>query len=112
MPAIAQQLRLRGHDVVAAAERPDQAGLRDPDLFAAAQAEQRATVTENVPDFLDLDRDYRQVGRSHHGLILTTDRRFHRGSPAHVGQLVASLDAFLRARSVEPSNDSLIHWLR
>ena len=111
-PAIAQQLRRRGHDVVAAIERPDLQKLLDPDLFAAAQVEQRTMVTENVPDFLDLDGRYRQSGHAHYGLVLTTDKRFDRGSPAHIGRLVTSLDALLRAVPAEPTGDSAIHWLR
>ena len=111
-PAIAQQLRRRGHDVIAAITRVDLAGLRDPELFAAAQAEQRAIVTNNVNDFLNLARVYRQRERPHYGLVLTSDRRFDRGSPRHVGQLVTALDAFLRELAAEPSADSMISWLR
>ena len=111
-PAIAQQLRSRGHDVVAAKARPDLADLDDPPLFAAAQVEERTVVTENVPDFLRLDDLYRQQGRGHDGLILTTDRRFDRGSDRHIGQLVRALDAFLRTQEAEPRAISLIHWLR
>ena len=44
---IAEQLRTRGHDAVAVGERADLAGLADDELFAAAQQERRAIVTEN-----------------------------------------------------------------
>ena len=111
-PEIARQLRRRGHDVIAAIERADLAPLRDPGLFAAAQADQRAVVTENIPDFLDLDRLCRDEARAHYGLILTTDRRFSRDSERHVGLLVLALDAFLRTQPAEPQADGLINWLR
>src|SRR5215210_3264785 len=51
--APAEQIRARGHDVVSVHD-PDYRrleGAPDEDLFAAALAEDRALVTENVPDF-------------------------------------------------------------
>jgi uncharacterized protein YbjT (DUF2867 family) len=79
-PVIAEQLRRRGHDVVAASRHPRLAKVPDPDLFAAAQTDQRAVVTENVPDLLRLDGLYARERRAHYGLILTTNHRFSRGS--------------------------------
>src|SRR6266498_3771050 len=101
-PEIANQLRRRGHDVVAAIDRP----------HAAKQDERRAVVTENVPDFLRVDGLYRAQGRAHFGLLLTTHRRYSRSSARTVGQLVLALDTFLRAQAVDPEPTSLIHWLR
>ena len=109
-PEIANQLRRRGHDVVAAIDRPHAAKLDDADLFALAQDERRAVVTENVPDFLRVDGLYRALGRAHFGLLLTTHRRYSRSSARTVGQLVLALDTFLQA--VDPEPTSLIHWLR
>ena len=108
--AIASQLRQRGHDVIAAVERTDLANLPDAALFAAAQDEQRAVVTENVGDFMRLDRLYRQHNRAHHGLILTSDRRFPR-SRAGIGRLVLALDTLLRAKPSDVGASSLVHWL-
>jgi predicted nuclease of predicted toxin-antitoxin system len=109
-PEIARQLRQRGHDVVAAKEQARLADRGDPELFAAAQAEQRALVTENVEDFIDIDRRYRHQGRAHYGLVLTSGRRFRR-TRAAIGQLVVSLDALLRAEP-ESAATSLVHWLQ
>ena len=109
-PEIARQLRQRGHDVIAAKEQARLADLDDPKLFAAAQAEQRTLVTENVDDFIDLDRRYRHKGRAHYGLVLTSGRRFRRKRAA-IGQFVASLDALLRAEP-ESAATSLVHWLQ
>jgi len=88
-PEIARQLRQRGHDVVAAKEQARLAYRSDPELFAAAQAEQRALVTENVEDFIDIDRRYRHQGRAHYGLVLTSGRRIPR-PPAANGHVVVS----------------------
>jgi hypothetical protein len=108
-PAIAEQLRRRGHDAIAATERPDLAKLEDPDLFAAAQREERAIVTENVPDFLRLDRFHRQQGLARYGVLLTTDRRFPRHSPGSIGRLLSALDAFLRTQGRDAQATSLVH---
>ena len=45
---LADQLRRRGHYVVAVTERPHLRGQSDAFIFAAAQAEERVIVTENV----------------------------------------------------------------
>jgi predicted nuclease of predicted toxin-antitoxin system len=110
-PAIAEQLRRRGHDIVAAAEVPALRHLRDPDLFAAAQVEQRAVVTNNVAHFLAIDALYRQQGRPRYGLILTSDRRFRRAQGGGIGPLVQALDVFLGAQPAEARAESLVHWL-
>ena len=111
-PAIAEQLRSREHDVIAAAEVPAFRHLADPELFAAAQAEQRAVVTNNVAHFLALDALYREQRRPHYGLILTSDRRFRRAHAGGIGPLVLALDALLRAEPTEPRTESLVHWLQ
>lgn len=108
-PVIAEQLRRLGHDVIAAKEDLRLANLRDDVLFAAAQADGRAFVTENLKDFVPIDREYRQRGENHYGLILTTDHGFRRGTEGHIGHLVRALDAFLR-EDVERL-PGWIHWL-
>lgn len=108
-PTIAEQLRRRGHDVIAAREDPRLADLPDDLLFAAAQADGRVFVTENLKDFLPMDRVLQQRGRSHHGIVLTTDHRFGRGNRAHIGQLVRALDAFL-GEDIERL-PGWVHWL-
>jgi predicted nuclease of predicted toxin-antitoxin system len=109
---IARQLRRRGHDVLVATERPAWADLTDPELFAVAQGETRAVVTENVGDFVQLDARYRARSRSHHGIILTTDRRFRRGTAGSTGRLVLALDRLLRTPEGWPTGDNRIIWLR
>ena len=110
-PAIAEQLRQRGHDVVAARARDDLADLSDPDLLAAVLAEQRVIVTENVIDFMVLDAEFRRAGRDHAGIIMATARRYPRRRGAGIGQLVMALDAWLRERADEAIASSMIWWL-
>src|SRR5947207_419898 len=50
-PAIAADLRERGHDVIAVADRPDLRAKSDEEIFAWASAEARWLLTENVKDF-------------------------------------------------------------
>lgn len=52
--ALADQLRNRGHDVSAVTERREFRSLPDADLFAVAQQERRALVTENIADFIPI----------------------------------------------------------
>lgn len=106
--AIAYQLRGRGHDTDAVAERPELRGLADPDLFAHAQQEARAIVTYNRDDFLALDRSYRDQGRGHHGIVILNPNRFPQGPPT-TGPLIASLDALA---TTGPPYPSFVHWLQ
>jgi hypothetical protein len=93
--ALAEQLRHRGHDVVAVKERPDLRGQPDAAIFSTAQAEQRAIVTENVTDFRLLALNELQHGRTHMGLIFTSKSRYSRHDPRTAGRLVVALDRLL-----------------
>ena len=97
---VAEQLRGRGHDVVSIhdAEFRSLEGAPDEEVFAAAIAEERAIVTENVPDFRRLEAEALASDEPTPGLIFTTNRQFPRGDPATVGRLVLALDALLGER--------------
>lgn len=90
-PVIAQQLRQRGFDVVAVVERLDLRTQADEVIFATAQAEERAIVTENVPDFRRITTEAFQHGIVHRGLILSSNRRFPRGGPRLTGKFINAL---------------------
>lgn len=110
--AIAEQLRARGHDVVAVGERPELRGTPDRDLFGVAQAEGRALVTDDV-GYLQIEADHRSRGDSHRGLVLTSNRRFPRGRTRTVGALVRALDRFLTTDAVAyRGSASFTYWLR
>jgi uncharacterized protein YbjT (DUF2867 family) len=73
---VAARLRERGHDVAAATEDPSLRGLRDPDLFEAAQKQGRALLTYNRVDFEPITREFARESREHHGLVLIHPTRF------------------------------------
>ncbi|MGH3433042.1 MAG: DUF5615 family PIN-like protein [Thermocrispum sp.] len=104
---VAEQLRRRGRDVVAVTERPDLRGLPDREVFVRAQAEGRAVVTYNHSDFLPVAAEHQPSGRSHHGLVLVSPKRFPQG--ASTGKLLNAID---RVVTAGPPYDGFIHWLK
>jgi predicted nuclease of predicted toxin-antitoxin system len=93
-PDIARQLRARGHDVVAARERPELHALPDRELLAVARHEHRVIVTENLADFIDLHRQSLLRRDPHPGILFTSAKRFPRNRRA-IGRLVQALDKLL-----------------
>ena len=95
-PAIAVQLRGRGHDVVSAQEAQHASRYRsisDETLFVRAQEDRR-------------------VGTVHHGVVYCSYSQFDRGNPRIAGRLVAALDAFLRSETAALELFNQRHWLR
>ncbi len=74
--AIAEQLRAKGHDVLAVVADPTLTGLADDQILAHATAENRALVTANIKDFMPLDARYRAAGQAHAGLVLASAKTF------------------------------------
>jgi hypothetical protein len=108
-PSAAQALRRSGWEVSAVAERPELRGLPDGEILLRAVAEQRALVTENVADFVRLDRIWATVGRAHFGMIFTSSASLDRAHLSYPGELVRRLDGFLSAPPV--AGRSWIWWL-
>jgi nucleoside-diphosphate-sugar epimerase len=109
---VAEQLRARGHDVVAVSERPALRGLPDRELFAVARDERRALASDDV-GFRSIEAECRTRGAAHHGVVYTSSRRFPRGEPGTVGKLTRALDAFLSSEAVALADSpSFSHWLR
>ena len=99
-PIVAEQLRARGHDVsIHDPEYRHQEGAPDEELFARAVAEDRALVTENIPDFRRLEADTLARGEAHATLVFTSNRQFPRGAPGTTGRLVEALHTLLTERS-------------
>jgi len=73
---VVERLRKQGYDVVAATADSTLRGLSDPDLFDAAQQQERVVVTYNRSDFEAIVRDYAAAGRDHHGLVIVHPVRF------------------------------------
>lgn len=108
--SIAAELRRRDHDASAVTERPELRTTPDPDLFATAQRERRAIVTENVRDFVVIATERAHRGEEHFGLILVDPGKYPRGSPRTPGRMVTRLDKLLADHpGAEPT--SLVLWL-
>jgi Domain of unknown function (DUF5615) len=108
--AVADGLWSQGHDTVAVVGRPELRSITDAELFAAAQRERRTVVTENVPDFVPIAKDYDAGGKAHHGLVLVHARKYPRGHPRTIGAMVTALDA-LASRYPADEPTSMRAWL-
>ena len=92
-PALAQQLRAGGHDVVAVLDiEVGLAAKTDEDVLAWAARNSRCVVTENVADFARLA----QQGFGHAGIIFVSSRRFPR-TASGLQRLAKVLDEVLTA---------------
>jgi hypothetical protein len=107
--AIAEQLRAKAHDVVAAVERGWEREDDEP-LLAICESEQRALVTNNVSDFTGIAQRWASQTRSHAGLILTSDAGLPR-TRATIGTYVRLLDALLSEHPQHGSFTDRVHWL-
>jgi hypothetical protein len=108
-PDIADQLRARGHDVVAAIERGwDQED--DEPLLTLCLSEQRTLLTNNVPDFVEIARRWSVQGQSHAGLIFTSDASLPR-TRGTIGRFVNLLHDLLTEHAKPDDFTDRIHWL-
>ena len=73
---IAEQLRAKGHDVIAVVANPALVGLSDDQILTHATGTGRALVTANIKDFMPLDARYRASSQTHRGLILVSAKTF------------------------------------
>lgn len=106
---IAVQLRLRGHDVIAAIERGWHT-LSDGELLDACRADFRVLLTNNVADFAVIARLRAAELQLHHGLVFTSDGSLPR-TLGTVGRYVDLLDRLMQAN---PDDDALVdhvEWL-
>jgi hypothetical protein len=108
--SITEGLRAAGHDALAVVERPELRNLSDSDVFAAAQRERRAVVTENVSDFVPIANEYDGRGEAHHGVVLVHARNYPRGKQHTIGAMVTALGA-LAGRHPGEAPTSLREWL-
>lgn len=112
-PSIAEELRRRGHDVLAFAAEPTLRAMTDEELFRlAAPGSQppvgdRRIVTENVKDFAPLLRRAEEAATPTAGVLFTSSRRFPR-SRRNPGPLLDALDAWLSRDDAHPLEDWLL----
>ena len=107
--AIAIQLRSRGHDVIAVIERGWEAE-GDELLLRLCEQEQRGLVTNNVADFMTIARRWAIEGRSHAGLIFSSDASMPRARAA-IGLFVRALDDLLSSHAPDDALRDRVHWL-
>ncbi len=102
-PEIARQLRVRGHDVLAVAERPNLLGRSDRVHFASMSEQRRAIVTRDLGDFRPLLAEALRAGAKTYGLVCVPARVSL--SRESIGRLVDSLERLLREH---PGDDAAI----
>jgi len=109
-PAIARELRSRGHDVEAVAGRPDREALSDPDVLALARVEHRAVVTNNLRDFRPLHHEaIVPGGAGHYGMIFIPGS--YRRTKDDTGKIITSLEAILAGHPGEADLANGETWL-
>jgi hypothetical protein len=94
---IADQLRSKGHDVLAVVADTALLALPDDQILANATATGRALVTTNIKDFMPLDAQYRAAGQAHAGLIFISSKTF-RQDRAYTAAVTSALSALLNQR--------------
>ena len=91
---IADELRSKGHDVLAVVADSALLALPDDQILAHATATGHALVTANIKDFMPLDAQYRAAGQAHAGLIFIFSKTF-RQDRAYTAAITGALAAFL-----------------
>ena len=99
-----------GHDVIAVAEA-DWQTEEDESLLGLCRHDQRALVTNNVADFAVISRRWQADGRSHYGLIFTSDTSLPR-TRHNVARFVDALDRLMNENPDVNIFIDRIHWLR
>jgi hypothetical protein len=107
---IAEELRARGHDVVAVTERPDLEGLDDVELFSLMLPKRRAIVTENWGDFQRLIKDAAAAGTSHYGVLFTSRAQLPR-SKQTIDLYARVLGEFLSRHPADDAVADSYRWL-
>lgn len=93
-PAIAQQLRNRGHDVQAIKGHPLHEAISDPEVVELARAQGRAIVTNNLVDFRPLHHEaIAPGGPGHFGMVFMPGS--YRRTKADIGRIVNALETKL-----------------
>jgi len=109
-PAIARELRARGHDAEAVCGHPDREVLSDPEVLALVRAEHRAVVTSNLRDFRPLHHEaIIPGGPGHYGMIFIPGS--YRRTRADAGKIVRALEALLAQYASETDLANGETWL-
>jgi hypothetical protein len=90
-PGLAEALRAADVDARTAVEL-GLAGSSDPEVFAAAIADGRTLLTENVADLTRISAEQLVAGRHHPGVLIALSSRFSRRAVG-IGPLVTAIRA-------------------
>jgi Domain of unknown function (DUF5615) len=105
----AAELRRRGYEATAVTECRELRGLPDAELFAHAQSEGYAIVTQDYADFTALVRAAAIEEAEHAGVIFVPKRLW--SSIRDVDRLVDSAARFLDEHEGEETFRGLVAWL-
>jgi predicted nuclease of predicted toxin-antitoxin system len=111
-PAIAEQLRKAGHDVVSIQDDPETRALDDSAVCDLALSAGRAVVTENAADFLRILRYRAGTGEPAPVLVVTSNRSFPRHSDSFIGHSVRALCAFCEKHQGADAASGAVYWLQ
>ncbi len=92
--AVAEELRVRGHDATAVVEQLELRGQDDLSLLRWAVGHERVVVSENVADFARLHGELLAEEATHPGIVLVRSRRYPRSTDGRM-RIVEALDEFL-----------------
>ena len=107
--SIAPALRRLGHDCVSAIDQGWEAE-EDEELLELCANDDRALLTNNVGDFAVIARRWQDEGRSHRGLVFTSDSTLPRTHHAS-RRYIAALDALMTAQRGDRDLTDQVHWL-
>lgn len=88
-PGLADALRATGVDARTVVELGT-AGSSDPEVFAAAIADGRTLLTENVADFTRISAEHLLAGQHHAGVLIVLSSRLSR-RVAGIGPLITAV---------------------
>jgi len=91
---IAEQLRVKGHDVRSVVANLSLVALPDDQILSEAAAVGRALATANIKDFAPLDGEYKAIGRTHAGLVFVSTKTFPQDR-SYAGAVAVALDKLL-----------------
>lgn len=108
--ALAEQLRGRGHDVLAVTEEPALKGVADEALLEWALAQRRVLVSYNIRHFMPLIGHRLVTEEPFWGVVLVAGRKFPQGKRPF-GRLLRALKALLAGHPEEDALRNRYVWL-
>ncbi len=101
---ICEQLQATGHDCTAIHRDPELRSLPDEQVLELATAQERVLVTRNIDDFVLLDRMWKQLARTHCGIMLVPNKTFPENR-SFIGSVVKALQAADHAGALPKANE-------